>query len=53
MPKHINMGVRHDEELAKLMTFTTIHNGGQPVHIHDFLKPHKGGKKGTDASQAM
>ena len=23
-PKHLNLGIRHDDELAKLMTFTTI-----------------------------
>ena len=53
MPKHINLGVRHDEELAKLMTMTTISSGGQPVNIHDFLRPQKGGKKGAESSQAM
>jgi len=53
MPRHINMGVRHDEELAKLMSYTTISSGGQAVHIHDFLKPAKGGKKATEGSQAV
>jgi histone H2A len=49
---HINLGVRNDEELAKLMSMTTMHKGGQAVFVHDFLKPAKKGK-GVEASQAM
>jgi len=52
-PKHINLGVRHDEELAKLMTLTTISQGGMVSNIHEALMPAKKGKKAVEASQAM
>jgi histone H2A len=46
MPKHINLGVKNDEELAKLMNMTTISQGGQPVFLHEALVMGKKGKKG-------
>ena len=52
-PKHINLGVRHDEELAKLMTLTTISQGGMVSNIHESLLPAKKGKKAMQESQAM
>ena len=54
-PVHINLGVRHDEELAKLMSFTTISQGGQPPNINAAILTHgkKGKKAAASESQAM
>lgn len=38
-PKHLNLGVRSDEELTKLMSSVTIHQGGQKENILDALQP--------------
>ena len=38
-PKHLNLGVRSDEELTKLMSSVTIHQGGQRENILDALQP--------------
>jgi histone H2A len=40
-PKHLNLGVRSDEELTKLMSSVTIHQGGQRENILDALQPKK------------
>ena len=51
VPRHIQLAIRNDEELNKLMANTTIANGGVLPNIHVFLLPRKGkGDKG-DASQ--
>ena len=43
-PKHLNLGVRSDDELAKLMAEVTIAQGGQLPNINEFfLKKKKGG----------
>ena len=48
-PKHLQLAVRNDEELAKLMASTMIANGGYMSNIHPFLlKGKKGGKQGKD-----
>ena len=52
-PKHLNLGIRHDDELSKLMTYTTISQGGMMQNIHDFLMPEKKGAKKTSDSQAV
>ena len=53
-PKHINLGMRTDEELAKMITMTTIHEGGQLYHVNDALLAKKGKGKGShSASQAV
>lgn len=42
-PKHINLGIRSDSELAKLVAHTQIAEGGQLLHIHgDLLRKGKG-----------
>ena len=44
-PKHLNLGIRSDDELAKLMCEVTIAAGGQLPNINEFfLKKKKGGK---------
>ena len=43
IPRHIQLAIRNDEELNKLMSHTTIANGGVLPNIHTFLLP---GKKG-------
>ena len=46
-PRHLQLAVRNDEELAKLMAATMISNGGYMTNIHPFLiQEKKGGKKG-------
>ena len=45
-PRHLQLAVRNDEELAKLMAATMIANGGYMSNIHPFLlKGKKGGGK--------
>ena len=53
MPRHINFGIMHDEELAKLFATTQISQGGQKVHIEEALMPQKGKGKQPDSSQAV
>lgn len=44
-PKHLNLGVRNDQELSQLMCEVTIANSSKRVHVEDyFLKQKKGGK---------
>ena len=47
VPRHIQLAIRNDEELNKLMANTTIANGGVLPNIHVFLLPKKRkGEKG-------
>merc|ERR1719216_697597 len=48
IPRHIQLAVRNDEELNKLLADTTIANGGVLPNIAGALLP-KSGKKGGDA----
>lgn len=43
VPRHIQLAIRNDEELNKLMSNTTIANGGVLPNIHVFLLPRKKG----------
>ena len=36
-PRHIQLAIRHDDELNKLMMNTTISNGGVLYNVHKFL----------------
>ena len=54
VPRHIQLAIRNDEELNKLMANTTIANGGVLPNINVFLLPKKGkGEKGGDPSQEL
>ena len=46
-PKHMNLGVRSDDELSKLMVEVTIAQGGQMPNIPEFFLKKKGGKAGA------
>ena len=51
-PKHLNLGVRSDEEFSKLMSEVVISQGGQLPFINEaFLKKKKGGA--PNASQPV
>ena len=52
-PKHLNLGVRSDDELAKLMVETTIASGGKLPSIDPFLLKKKGGKSAVMGSQPV
>jgi len=51
IPRHIQLAVRNDEELNKLLGGVTIANGGVLPNIHAVLMPKK--KGGKDASQEV
>uniref|UniRef100_A0A182WDV4 Histone H2A n=1 Tax=Anopheles minimus TaxID=112268 RepID=A0A182WDV4_9DIPT len=44
-PRHIQLAVRNDEELSKLLQGTTISQGGVMPNIHSVLLPRKTGTK--------
>lgn len=44
VPRHIQLAVRNDEELSKLLGMVTIANGGVLPNIHQTLLPKKAGK---------
>ncbi|TKY62505.1 Histone H2AX [Spatholobus suberectus] len=46
IPRHIQLAVRNDEELSKLMGSVTIANGGVLPNIHQNLLPKKAASKG-------
>lgn len=51
-PKHLNLGIRSDEEFSKLMSEVVISQGGQLPSINEyFLKKKKGGA--PNASQPV
>ncbi len=45
VPRHIQLAVRNDEELSKLLLGVTIAAGGVLPNIHSVLLPKKAGKK--------
>ncbi|PIA58462.1 hypothetical protein AQUCO_00500416v1 [Aquilegia coerulea] len=45
VPRHIQLAVRNDEELSKLLGAVTIANGGVMPNIHSLLLPKKAGSK--------
>jgi histone H3/H4 len=47
VPRHIQLAVRNDEELSKLLAGVTIAEGGVLPNIHAVLLPKKSGKKGS------
>ena len=45
VPRHIQLAVRNDEELSKLLGAVTIAGGGVLPNIHSVLLPKKTAKK--------
>jgi histone H2A len=43
-PRHINLGLRSDDELSKLISTTTISASSVAHHVNSFLLPNKGKK---------
>ncbi|KAF8409467.1 hypothetical protein HHK36_005543 [Tetracentron sinense] len=52
VPRHIQLAVRNDEELSKLLGAVTIANGGVMPNIHNLLLPKKTGGKSSKAVSA-
>ncbi|KAK1581474.1 hypothetical protein Q3G72_006313 [Acer saccharum] len=53
VPRHIQLAVRNDEELSKLLGSVTIANGGVLPNIHQTLLPKKVGKGKGDIGSAL
>ncbi|KAJ6776421.1 HISTONE H2A [Salix koriyanagi] len=49
VPRHIQLAVRNDEELSKLLGDVTIANGGVMPNIHNLLLPKKAGSSKAPA----
>ncbi|KAG9454251.1 hypothetical protein H6P81_007155 [Aristolochia fimbriata] len=55
VPRHIQLAVRNDEELSKLLGAVTIANGGVMPNIHNHLLPKKvggGSSKGSPSDDS-
>ena len=50
VPRHIQLAVRNDEELSKLLGDVTIANGGVMPNIHNLLLPKKTGTSKTSGA---
>ncbi|WJX68724.1 hypothetical protein P8452_53067 [Trifolium repens] len=51
VPRHIQLAVRNDEELSKLLGDVTIANGGVMPNIHNLLLPKKAGSSSKVAAE--
>ncbi|KAL5818913.1 hypothetical protein ACOSQ4_022755 [Xanthoceras sorbifolium] len=52
VPRHVQLAVRNDEELSKLLGMVTIANGGVLPNIHQNLLPKKMGRGRDDIGSA-
>ncbi|KAK4418210.1 Histone H2AX [Sesamum alatum] len=52
VPRHIQLAVRNDEELSKLLGNVTIANGGVLPNIHQTLLPKKAGGRDKEIGSA-
>ena len=53
IPRHVQLAVRNDEELNKLLGGVTIASGGVLPNIHSVLLPKTKGKKGAKGSASQ
>lgn len=53
VPRHIQLAIRNDEELNKLLADVTIAQGGVLPNIHSVLLPKSKGKKDEDAEESQ
>lgn len=53
IPRHIQLAIRNDEELSKLLGGVTISAGGVLPNIHQVLLPKKSSKKEENWSNAV
>lgn len=53
IPRHLQLAIRNDEELNRLMGDVTIAQGGVLPSIHQNLLPKKSGKNSKGASQEL
>eukprot|EP00798_Chlamydomonas_sp_ICE-L_P024117 gene24117-biopygen18609 len=50
VPRHVQLAIRNDEELSKLLGSVTIANGGVLPNIHSVLLPKKSSKKDVEST---
>ncbi|CEM06740.1 unnamed protein product [Vitrella brassicaformis CCMP3155] len=51
-PRHLQLAIRNDEELSKMLGDVTISQGGVMPHIHDVLLPKKSKAKAKKVAEA-